>query len=196
MTRMRLRTEFLPQDDRASWLADLDELELIADSAIRLVREEGTNEEQSQVDLDLLLRETVDDLVSAQLPVRLVATASGTVTASPLSLRRALRNLITNAATHGGGAEVVLSADGPFLRVTVDDTGPGIPAALMPHVFEPFFRVDPSRAKVVKGAGLGLAIAKEIIERLGGSIEIENRAGGGLRQTVVLVRQIVVSKAA
>ncbi|RUT97569.1 HAMP domain-containing histidine kinase, partial [Mesorhizobium sp. USDA-HM6] len=51
--------------------------------------------------------------------------------------------------------------------------------------FEPFFRADPARTQVIPGAGLGLAIAKEIIERYGGTIRLENRPGGGLVQTVV-----------
>jgi signal transduction histidine kinase len=53
-------------------------------------------------------------------------------------------------------------------------------------VFEPFFRVDPARRQTVPGAGLGLAIAKEIIDRTGGRIEIANRPEGGLVQMVTL----------
>ena len=53
-------------------------------------------------------------------------------------------------------------------------------------MFEPFFRADPGRSRTIEGAGLGLAIAKEIVERFGGTIVIENRPEGGLRQTVTL----------
>jgi signal transduction histidine kinase len=188
MTRMRLRAEFLPDEERASWLADLDELDLIADSAIRLVREESAREDQEKLALQPLVAETVSELSAARLPVTLTATGPATVKAGPLSLRRALRNLITNAAIHGGGARVELKASGTFAQIVIDDDGPGIPDELMSQVFEPFFRVDPSRGKAVKGAGLGLAIAKEIVERFGGSIQIENRPEGGLRQTVTLTQ--------
>lgn len=186
MTRMRLRAEFLPEEDRQSWLDDLDELDAIADSAIRLVKEEGAGEDRRPVALDVLVRETVEELQSAQLPVRLAAIQPATVTAGPLALRRALRNLIINAATHGGDAEVSLEADASEAKVIIKDNGPGIPEALIPQVFEPFFRANPGRTQVLKGAGLGLAIAREIVERFGGSIEIGNRREGGLLQVVSL----------
>lgn len=190
MTRMRLRAEFLPDEERASWLADLDELDLIADSAIRLVREEGSAEDQKALPLLSLVEETVAELSAARLLVALTASERATVKAGPLSLKRALRNLITNGATHGGGARVWLKTVGTFVQVVIEDDGPGIPEELLTRVFEPFFRVDPARGQAVKGAGLGLAIAKEIVERLGGSIAIENRPEGGLRQTVTLAQVI------
>lgn len=186
MTRMRLRAEFLPEEDRASWLADLDELEAIADSAIRLVREEGAGEDAGPVALDALVRETVQELTDSRLPVQLGKVTPLTVTAGPLALKRALRNLVTNAATHGGGARVQLLPDGGDAELVIDDNGPGIPDPLIPRVFEPFFRANPGRTQITKGAGLGLAIAREIVERSGGTIEIANRPEGGLRQVVRL----------
>lgn len=186
MTRMRLRAEFLSEEERAGWLADLDELDAIADSAIRLVREEGAGEDSGPVALDSLVKETVSELSGARLPVVLTEVEPATVTAGPLALKRALRNLVTNAATHGGGARVALSVHGDNAELAIDDDGPGIPEALIPQVFEPFFRANPARTQTTKGAGLGLAIAREIIERFGGTIEIANRPEGGLRQVVRL----------
>lgn len=186
MTRMRLRAEFLPEDERASWLADLDELDLIADSAIRLVREEGAGEDRAEVDLAILVAETTRDLAEAGFAVSLGKIAPATVKAGPMSLRRALRNLIINAATHGGGGVVTLETAGNSAVLVIEDGGPGIPQEMMAHVFEPFFRAEPGRTRRVKGAGLGMAIAKDIVERLGGGIQIENRPEGGLRQTVTL----------
>lgn len=186
MTRMRLRAEFLSEDERAVWLSDIDELQAIAESAIRLVNEEGAGEDRQAVALADLVRDTTDELAAAHLDVQLLATQPALVRAGPLALRRAFRNLIINAATHGGGARVTLSGTGEEALLVVEDDGPGIPEALIPRVFEPFFRADPARAQTIKGAGLGLAIAREIIERMGGSIEISNRAEGGLRQLVRL----------
>jgi signal transduction histidine kinase len=185
MTRMRLRAEFLPEDDRSAWLDDLDELDAIADSAIRLVKEEGAGEDHRQVELAELVIETANELRNTGLEIEVGDLAPAAVTAGPLALRRALRNLMTNAATHGGGGRVQLEADSEACLV-IEDSGPGIPDELIPRVFEPFFRVDPGRNQITKGAGLGLAIAKEIIERFGGSIEISNRPEGGLRQVVRL----------
>lgn len=190
MTRMRLRAEFLPDEERDSWLSDLDELEDIADSAIRLVREEGAGEDRRPVTLDELVRETVSELVEAQLRVALGETVPANVTAGPMALKRALRNLITNAATHGGGASVRLEANDNTASVIIEDQGPGIPQTMLAQVFEPFFRANPGRNQEIKGAGLGLAIAKEIIERFGGRIEISNRSEGGLCQIVALPRAL------
>lgn len=186
MTRMRLRAEFLGDEDRAAWLTDLDELEAIADSAIKLVREEGAGADRSVVSVDALLRDAVADLRQAGLPVELGVLEPAQVSAGPLALKRALRNLITNAATHGGGAVVQLSIAERMAQVVIEDSGPGIPEDLLGQVFEPFFRANPGRNQTIKGAGLGLAIAREIIERFGGTVEIGNRAEGGLKQTVTM----------
>ena len=73
-----------------------------------------------------------------------------------------------------------------MLLIRIVDQGPGIPPELIERVFEPFFRVDPARRQSVPGAGLGLAISREIIERLGGTIRVSNAAGGGLIQEIRL----------
>lgn len=187
MTRMRLRAEFIADDEeREKWLADLEELDLIADSAIRLVREEASRDGIEELRLDRLLKEIAGELTELRHPVVLGDLAPLSVRAGPLALKRALRNLALNAATHGGGATVALAARKGEAAVTITDEGPGIPEDLIGQVFEPFFRVDPSRRKLLPGAGLGLAIAREIVERFGGRIEIENLKPGGLRQMVLL----------
>ena len=188
MTRMRLRAEFVAeQDDRASWLKDLDELDQIADSAIRLVREEVSPHAHEPVFLDGLVREIVTELSEMELPIRQGELTPVIVSGSSFALKRALRNLLVNAGTHGLGAEISLAMDGKEgATLLIVDQGPGIPTDLLDRVFEPFFRVDQARRKLIPGAGLGLAIAREIIENHGGTIEIVNRPGGGLRQTVHL----------
>ncbi|MBJ2149550.1 ATP-binding protein [Paracoccus sp. IB05] len=108
------------------------------------------------------------------------------VSAGPLALKRALRNLMTNAATHGGGGTVSLGPEGAMTVATIQHHGPGIPESLIDRVFEPFFRVDPGRQKVQPGAGPGLAIAFEILSRFGGAIAIRNRMGGGMEQEITL----------
>jgi len=185
MTRLRLRSELLPDSEQAHWLSDIDELEQIAESAMGLVKEESGSANRTRIDIAALVREAAEELAAAGLPVTLGPLQGATVQAGPLSLRRALRNLLINAATHGGGAMVSVSRLGDTVLVTIDDEGPGIPQALLQQVFEPFFRGDPSRS-AHKGAGLGLSIAHEIIERLGGSLTLENRPGGGLQQLVAL----------
>jgi signal transduction histidine kinase len=193
MTRMRLRAEFLPDEDRDAWLKDLEELDRIADSAIRLVREEVEDGDGEALRLDRLVETVCIELGEQKLAVTLVQAEPISIKAGPLALKRALRNLIINAATHGKGAEIRLARDGTEARLTITDHGPGIPPALLEQVFEPFFRVDPARRQIVPGAGLGLAIAKEIISRYGGRIGIANRPEGGLVQTVMLPRHVVTA---
>jgi signal transduction histidine kinase len=187
MTRMRLRAEFVGDgDDRESWLKDLDELDHIADSAIRLVREEISPAAQEKVSLDAVLRSVAEEVRETDLPVEQGKITPALVKGAPFALKRALRNLVVNAATHGLGARVSLSSYGEEAVLTVMDSGPGIPQDLLGRVFEPFFRVDQARRQLVPGAGLGLAISQEIIENHGGTITIVNRREGGLLQTVRL----------
>ncbi|MCQ8873216.1 HAMP domain-containing protein [Mesorhizobium sp. M7A.T.Ca.TU.009.01.3.2] len=184
MTRMRLRAEFL-DDERDKWLHDLDELDRIADSAIRLVREEVNQDAVEAVDLAKTVRDIEAEMASLGHAVSIGHLDKVCVRAGALGLRRALRNLIVNAATHGKACRIDLAAADNRAVLTISDHGPGIPTELLNKAFEPFFRVNPGRLQSVPGAGLGLAIAKEIIERYGGTVTLENRRGGGLEQTVV-----------
>jgi len=195
MTRMRLRAEFLDDDERSRWLNDLDELDRIADSAIQLVREETVGKGTEPIRLDILVRQICQELVLIDFPVQIAGLDAVTVRISPLAFTRALRNLVINAATHGGGAIVRVAASDPTALVVIDDNGPGIPAKDICSVFEPFFRVDPARRKHIPGVGLGLAIAKEIIDRQGGTLVVENRKSGGLRQTLAFESELAASPA-
>jgi len=186
MTRMRLRAEFLDEEDRAMWLSDLEELDHIADSAIQLVREETQRETSQPVRVDEIISEICSDLASMKAPVTIMRIEAVTISSAPLALTRAVRNLVINAATHGGGAFVTVGLENnSTASITIDDEGPGIPDQSLSRVFEPFFRVDPARRKFGAGAGLGLAIAKEIVERHGGKLTLQNRSPRGLRQKIM-----------
>ncbi|RLL73987.1 HAMP domain-containing protein [Ochrobactrum soli] len=191
MTRMRLRAEFVADEaERAKWLADLEELDSIADSAIRLVREEVDSNGATEIlQLDRLVTELVAELraIGYSAELQPVKTAQPLVVqANPIALTRALRNLMINAATHGHHAVVSSVEKNGEAVVLIEDNGPGIPEELIGRIFEPFFRVDAGRRKMHPGAGLGLAIAKEIIERMGGRIDIANKTPNGIAQTVTL----------
>lgn len=187
MTRMRLRAEFVEDDaERDKWLADLAELDAIADSAIRLVRDQVAPDRAQALRLDRLVADVAAELGAQDYRVAVGAMVPVTVTADPLALTRAIRNLLINAATHGKAARVGLSHDHDHAVLVIEDKGPGIPEPLMERAFEPFFRVDEGRRKALPGVGLGMAIARQIIEQLGGTVTLANMADGGLRQTVVL----------
>lgn len=104
-------------------------------------------------------------------------------------IERVLENLIENALRHtpsGGRVAVRLAVDVHGLSVDVCDTGQGIPAQELPHVFERFYRGEASVLGKSGGAGLGLAIARRIVELHGGSIHAHSEAGNGARFTFCL----------
>ena len=65
------------------------------------------------------------------------------------------------------------------VTVKIEDTGIGIPEEALPHIFEPFYRVDQSRSRAVGGAGLGLPLVKDIVEKHGGEVTVKSAAGEG-----------------
>ena len=190
ITRMRLRAEFVEdEEERRLWLNDLDELERIADSAILLVREESGKAAPETLRLDTLVTDIAAELKDQNLDVAVTGSEPVSVRASRLGLARALRNLMINAATHGRRARVTVEGGrNGCAQVVIEDEGPGIPPELMDQVFEPFFRADPARRQNIAGAGLGLTIAREIVQRAGGDITIANREERGLQQIVELSR--------
>jgi signal transduction histidine kinase len=106
----------------------------------------------------------------------------------PDRIRSVLNNLLENALRHsppgGGPVRVSVEEAGAGSRVRVEDQGPGIPPEDLPRIFEPFFRVDRSRARATGGYGLGLALCRRIMEAHGGTVEARNRPGGGAEFTL------------
>jgi signal transduction histidine kinase len=113
----------------------------------------------------------------------------------PVALKRAFANLIDNAVKYGGGARVSLDADAAAVTVRVEDDGPGIPEEALETVFEPFRRLEDSRNRGSGGSGLGLTIARQVVEAHGGTLVLANRAGGGLAATVRLRRRSIAGEA-
>ena len=105
------------------------------------------------------------------------------VYADPVRIGQVLRNLLDNAIRHtprGGDIEVRVHPEPEsFLTVSVKDTGSGISAEDLPHVFEHFFKVDPARERSRSGSGIGLAIVKQLIEAHGGSVSVRSKIGEG-----------------
>jgi signal transduction histidine kinase len=97
----------------------------------------------------------------------------------PAAVGRVLRNLVDNAVRHapaGTTVRVVAASGPPTVRVV--DEGPGFAAGFTPHAFDRFTRADESRSRSTGGAGLGLAIARGLVEAQGGRIWIEDAPGG------------------
>ena len=106
------------------------------------------------------------------------------VTVRPAAFKRCLDNLVSNAARHANSIAITGHRDHRWFTVTVDDDGPGIPAAMREEVFKPFLRLDDARNQDEGGTGLGLAIARDIARSHGGDITLSDSPTGGLRATV------------
>ena len=104
-------------------------------------------------------------------------------------LYQALFNLVENAVKYnrsGGRVEVTLSEVDGHARIQVLDTGIGMPQEAVRRAFEPFYRADESRSQKIPGAGLGLSVVKNIVDRHGGEIELESTEGVGTTVTLIL----------
>jgi signal transduction histidine kinase len=107
----------------------------------------------------------------------------------PARIEQILNNLLANALrfTPGGGRiDLHLARTGDWLNVTVQDSGPGIPVDALPHIFERFYRASRSRSREEGGAGLGLAIARQLAEAHGGALSAANRVEGGAEFSLTL----------
>jgi signal transduction histidine kinase len=143
--------------------------------------------------LDLREIDLAEPIEAALESARLAADAKGVslrvgldpagarVTGDPDRLRQVVSNLLGNAirfAPEGGTVELQVAADGTDVELTVADDGPGIRPEFLPHVFERFWQADARHARPHDGLGLGLAIARHLIERHGGAVRAENRPTG------------------
>ncbi|MFO8143723.1 MAG: ATP-binding protein [Dehalococcoidales bacterium] len=115
--------------------------------------------------------------ISASIPADLPE-----VDVDPYRIGQVLRNLLENAIAHtgeGGVITVGAEQEGDGVEISVTDTGEGIPADELPNIFERFYRVDKSRARSTGGSGLGLTIARRLVEAHGGRIEARSEVGRG-----------------
>lgn len=111
------------------------------------------------------------------------------VDVDPQRIGQVLGNLLSNAMTHtpsGGDVVVAAKVRESEVEVSVSDTGEGIPPEHLPYIFERFYRADKSRSRATGGAGLGLAITKQLVEAHGGRITVESQVGQGTTFTFTL----------
>ncbi|WTZ05080.1 HAMP domain-containing histidine kinase [Micromonospora sp. NBC_01392] len=205
LTNMRTELEVARRlGDGTDWpavaddlLADTERLSRLVDDLLLLARLDEDDARPARpaavgpVELGELLRAVAARYPSP--PVRLAVPAGAWWTeGDPGELRRVLVNLVENAIRHAS-AEVRLAVAGPegaYHLVTVTDDGPGVPAVDRERVFARFTRLDDARARDAGGAGLGLAIVRELVRRAGGTVELADATPGvaapGLRATVRL----------
>jgi signal transduction histidine kinase len=188
LTRLRLRAEYIDDaDHRERAVRDLDEMAALLDDTLLLAQGDAEMAEPAEpIDLAALVRDAVG--VREAEPAKLsldLPDGAVSVCARPLAVRRILANLIDNGERYAAHVTVALMSRGGQALLVVHDDGPGIAPEMLVRLGEPFVRADPSRNRESGGAGLGLAIVRALAARDGGNVQFENRAGGGLRVTVV-----------
>jgi len=187
LTRLRLRVEQIPDPEQQTRAArDLNDMTALIEDALALARGASASERREEVDVADLLAQAIADRRDAPLRLNNTASPPVVVHGDALALRRLFANLLDNALRYGSSAEVTVERSGSEVIVIVDDDGPGIPALERSAVFEPFYRVEPSRSRETGGAGLGLAIARAIVEAHGGRISADASPKGGARIRVAL----------
>jgi two-component system OmpR family sensor kinase len=157
---------------------------LVGDLLLLARLDQGRPLEAAPVDLTALAGEAVDaaHAMEPARPLALEAPAAITVTGDRERLRQVLDNLLANVRAHtpaAARAVVRLRRDGDAVVLEVEDAGPGLSEEQTAHVFERFYRGDPSRSRDHGGAGLGLAIVAAIAAAHGGSVEVASTPGAG-----------------
>ena len=187
ITRLRLRAELLADDAvKAKFVRDLQDMENMTNATLSFLRGMEDQEPPQSVDLAALLESLVNDSRDTGFDVRLEGSMSRPVRLRPHALRRCLDNLVVNAVRYGQRAVISLQDTGAAAVIRVRDFGPGIPAAELDKVFEPYYRVDSARNLEQGGVGLGLSIARNIAELHGGTLILRNHPEGGLEAVLTL----------
>lgn len=191
---MKRRTPAEYQAGLERCLADSLRLEEIVGKMLTLARVESAAAAPPQAaDLAGCLRQTVADLetFAAMRGVRVGVEAPGSsiVPVAGEDCALLVSNLLLNALQHspaGSAVELRLTSEGGAAQLQIEDHGEGIDAEALPHIFDRFYRGDPSRTRSTGGTGLGLAIAKAVAERAGGTIALASQTGQGTTASVRL----------
>ena len=189
LTLLRLRAENVDNaEERDKMLATIADMDAMIGATLNYAREQAADEPRRPTDVTALVQSVTDDMADAGLDVTMTHAPPVSIDCQPAALKRALTNLIENAVKYGQRARVSLSALPHAVEIAVEDDGPGIPEDQLGKVFEPFYRVESSRNRDTGGVGLGLAIARTVVEAQGGTLVLSNRQPTGLRALIVLRR--------
>jgi two-component system osmolarity sensor histidine kinase EnvZ len=187
LTRLKLEAALADPSPRVEQIKrDLSEMEHMIDEYLAFARGEG-GEGLETVPLRGLIEEVSVGAERAGAQVRVEADRSLLASVRPNAFKRALANLVMNAAAHGEHVAVAArSRANGGIEIVVDDDGPGIPPDRYEEAFRPFNRLDEARNQNEKGVGLGLAIARDVARGLGGDVILDRSPLGGLRAVVRL----------
>ena len=187
LTRLRFRIESAPEEQRAKMAADIEQMEEMISATLAFVRDASRPSTRTRLELSSLLESLCDEMAETGADTDVEGRGDKVVIAGdPMALRRLFTNLLENAVKFGNRARARVFREDGHAVVEIADDGPGIAPAEIEHVFEPFYRAEPSRSRKTGGIGLGLAVVRGIARGHGGEVTLQNRAGGGLTVRVLL----------
>jgi two-component system, OmpR family, osmolarity sensor histidine kinase EnvZ len=186
LTRFKLSLAIMEeQAETESLLKDVDEMQGMLEGYLAFARGDA-GEPTVSTDLLGMLEELKADAERHGAFVSIEAHGALDLKVRPSAIKRCLSNLVANAQRHGRKTSLHASREQRFIAIHVDDDGPGIAPEYREEVFRPFYRLDDARNQDQGGAGLGLAIARDIARSHGGDVSLATSAMGGLRATVRL----------
>ncbi len=192
LTRLKLGLSLMDEKEVAELDRDVDDMQALLDSFLDFARGDATEEMVTAMPSDLA-RDVADDAARTGHIVRFLGQEGlGAERLRPVAVRRALTNLVSNAARHGSETHVSVTSTPTNLKFTVEDNGPGIPEELRETALRPFARLDRSRNQDQgPGVGLGLSIAADIARSHGGTLRLgQSKALGGLSAELILAKVI------
>ncbi|MBV4457227.1 HAMP domain-containing protein [Pseudomonas sp. COR58] len=188
LSRLKLRLENI-SDDRlqGQMRQDLDDMIGMLDATLTYLHEQRTSEALQWMDVQALVESLCENAQDQGADVQ-VSGHCAPLQVQPMALRSCINNLMDNALRYAGQAHIELHDQRGHLLIRVVDHGPGIAADKREAVFEPFYRLEGSRNRNSGGVGLGMTIAREAAQRLGGQLTLEETPGGGLTAVILLPR--------
>jgi two-component system osmolarity sensor histidine kinase EnvZ len=187
LTRFKLELALLGDtDETRSLQSDVREMQSMLEDYLAFAKGDG-GEISKLTNLRELLQEIHEDSQVYGTPIELKLRKRRQDIVLPLkrqAFKRAITNLVSNAVRFGDQVIIRAAVEGQWVRVEVDDNGPGIPASERANVFRPFYRLDHARNQDEGNTGLGLAIARDIAKSHGGDITLGESSMGGLRAII------------
>ncbi|QLL15139.1 sensor histidine kinase [Pseudomonas chlororaphis] len=188
LSRLKLRLEQIEDNKlQGQMRQDLDDMISMLDATLSYLHEQRTSEAVQWMDVQALVESLCENAQDQGADVQ-TSGHCAPLQVQPMALRSCLNNLLDNALRYAGHARISLQDSREQVLIRVIDHGPGIAEDQREAVFEPFYRLEGSRNRNSGGVGLGMTIAREAAERLGGQLHLEETPGGGLTTVVRLPR--------
>lgn len=190
LARLQLRIDGAKLDPslRREIEHDIDEIQGLLQSLQNYVDSGQESGPAERIDIAVTAQTLVDNACDRGAQAAYYGPAHLEILAHPVSIRRALSNLVENALTYAGNVRVAVTDRHDNVEIEVEDDGPGIPEERLAEALHPFIRFDNARSRDTAGMGLGLPIVDRAVQGEGGTLLLANKPSGGLRVIIRLPR--------